>query len=155
MNDDVLLADAVTTAIRHIGIGTYSSGKIYTYLQQKGYPSAVCRLAVIEVTNRGYIDDFKAANKVIRSRTGNKQESKYYLAQRLKNAGINSTIIDSVISEIDNDTVTCIRLFDSSFLTNNSDDSYALYSDAMKLASKRGYTLEVASNAFSIWLKNK
>lgn len=155
MNDELLLAEAVSVALRHIGIATYSSGKIYNYLQQKGYPSAVCRLAVDELVEREFINDFKAARKVLNSRKGTKQESKYYIGERLKAAGIASNVIYSIVDDLPSDTDTCVSLFDSTYSSIPDSDPFEFIQSAIKLANKRGYSAETARKSLSIWMEQK
>ena len=83
MSDNISTKEAVTCAIRHIGTGIYSSGKIKTYLIQKGYSEAVASSAVKHLIDTGYIDDMRASRKVLAARSGKKQESRQYIFQRM------------------------------------------------------------------------
>ena len=85
--------EALSVAIRHIGIATYSSGKIYSYLVNKGFPEDISSSVVNELIKREYINDRKASRKVLISRTGKKQESKAYIHKRLLEAGISDDFI--------------------------------------------------------------
>jgi len=135
--------DCLYSAIKHIGIATYSSGKIFVYLVNKGFSEAICREVIDELITRGYIDDFKAARKVLISRSGKKQESKYYMEQRLLEAGICEKITSQIVSELDDDFTTCLELFKS---YESEGDIEAL----LKLAKRRGYDLSTAQKALKI-----
>ena len=63
MSDNSTTKEAVTCAIRHIGTGVYSSGKIKVYLLQKGYSEADAISAVKHLVDTGYIDDMRASRK--------------------------------------------------------------------------------------------
>ena len=115
MSDNISTKEAVTCAIRHIGTGIYSSGKIKIYLIQKGYSEAVASSAVKHLIDTGYIDDMRASRKVIAARSGKKQESRQYIFQRLLEAGISSDCADEVISGLAGDVDTCKSLYEVSF----------------------------------------
>ena len=155
MADANRISEAVTIAIRHIGIGYSSSGKIYAYLQQKGYDSSVCRSAVDELIEREYIDDIRAGRKIIRERVGRKQESRNLMAQRLASAGVASDKISILLEELDDDRATCKKLFDAYYPDiPDCDDPYSLIKEFMSVASRRGYGAESASAAFKMWLED-
>ena len=146
MNDKDV-KEAVTCAIRHIGTGIYSSGKIYIYLANKGFDESVCAAAVKELVSTGYIDDRRAAKKVLFVRSGKKQESRNYMYQRLLEAGIGSDIADDVVASLPDDVDTCKTLYEASFVPSGEE-----YSDRedefIKLAQLRGYGIETARTAF-------
>ena len=145
------IKEAVTCAIRHIGTGIYSSGKIFVYLGNKGYDESVCCAAVKELVNTGYIDDKRAARKVLAARSGKKQESRNYMLQRLLEAGIDSNIAEDIAAGLDSDVDTCKLLFEANYGTPEED-----YSDRedefIKLAQLRGYGLETSRKAFRMYL---
>ena len=66
MSDNRLTKEAVTCAIRHIGTGIYSSGKIKLYLLQKGFSEDTADSAVMNLVSSGYIDDMRYASEYIR-----------------------------------------------------------------------------------------
>ena len=57
------VSDAQTAGIRHIGIGTCSSGKMREYLRKKGFNGSVINEAVSELIRREYIDDDRAGRR--------------------------------------------------------------------------------------------
>lgn len=152
MEDQV--SSAVTCALRHIGLGTYSSGKIREYLLAKGYSCDVTDDAVNELILRKYIDDEKAGRKVLLSRIGKKQESRALLFKRLIAAGIPDNVASDISGSLDDDITTCTRLFDACFSDPSvlDPDPQQACMEAIKIAGKRGYTPEVASKAFRSWL---
>ena len=89
---DNTVSSAVSCAINHIGTGIYSSGKIVSYLLTKGFPDDISYAAVAELVDRGYIDDRRAARKVL-----------------------------IVSSSLDDDVTTCKRLFDARFNSADTD----------------------------------
>ena len=152
MSDNSSTKEAVTCAIRHIGTGVYSSGKIRIYLIQKGYSDSVATDAVKHLVATGYIDDMRASRKVLTARSGKKQESRQYINKRLLEAGIDPDIADDIIATLDSDVDTCLSLFEA-----NYSGSSAEYSDReeefIKLAQLRGYNLECARSAFRKFLE--
>jgi SOS response regulatory protein OraA/RecX len=148
MSDSSTTKEAVTCAIRHIGTGVYSSGKIRIYLIRKGYSDGVAIEAVQHLIATGYIDDKRASRKVLAARTGKKQESRQYIYKRLLEAGISSDCAEEVVATLGNDTDTCTELYEASF-GNGFDEDYSVREDEfLKLAQQRGYSLETARSAF-------
>jgi len=152
MSDNISTKEAVTCAIRHIGTGIYSSGKIRIYLIQKGYSEAVASSAVKHLIDTGYIDDMRASRKVLAARSGRKQESKHYIYSRLLEAGISSDCADEVVSGLDSDINTCKSLYEATY-GSAPEDASDREDDFIKLAVKRGYGLEAARTAFRLYLE--
>lgn len=141
------IKEAVSCAIRHIGTGIYSSGKILVYLGNKGYDESVCHAAVKELVNTGYIDDCRAAKKVLAARSGKKQESRNYMCQRLLEAGIEPDIADEIVAGLECDAVTCVSLFEANY--GSPEEEYSDREDEfIKLAQLRGYGIETSRKAF-------
>lgn len=141
------IKEAVSCAIRHIGTGIYSSGKILVYLGNKGYDESVCYAAVKELVNTGYIDDRRAAKKVLAARSGKKQESRNYMCQRLLEAGIEPDIADEIVAALECDAVTCVSLFEANY--GSPEEEYSdREEEFIKLAQLRGYGIETSRKAF-------
>lgn len=152
MSDNISTKEAVTCAIRHIGTGIYSSGKIRIYLIQKGYSEAVASSAVKHLIDTGYIDDMRASRKVLAARSGRKQESKHYIYSRLLEAGISSDCADEVVSGLDSDINTCKNLYEATY-GSATEDTSDREDEFIKLAVKRGYGIEAARTAFRLYLE--
>lgn len=148
---DKEIKEAVSCAIRHIGTGVYSSGKIFAYLSNKGYEESVCFAAVKELVNTGYIDDQRASRKVLAARSGKKQESRNYMLQRLLEAGISSDVAEEIVSGLDSDVDTCKSLYEANFGTPDEGSSDR-EDEFIKLAQLRGYGLETSRKAFRLYL---
>ena len=142
----VELQSAITCGIRHIGIATYSSGKVKAFLVNKGYSDNVAEDAVSELIKTGYINDEKAAGKVLRARSGKKQESRAFIYNRLLEAGIAEDTADTICDGLPSDTDSCMSLFESLGIPEDPDSCREEY---LKTAARRGYTYEVASSAFN------
>jgi|GEM_PF-575702 len=146
--------DAQTCAIRHIGIGTYSSGKIREYLIHKGFERSTVDEAITSLIDREYVDDIRAGNKVLRARSGTRQESRYYLKQRLRAAGVSDEAAEQILSGVEEDSDLCFNLFlnvrNPYGLTG---DPEAFREELLKAALKRGFSSETAGRAFDRWYK--
>ena len=151
MSDNRLTKEAVTCAIRHIGTGIYSSGKIRLYLLQKGFSEDTADSVVTNLVSSGYIDDMRASRKVLAVRSGKKQESRQFIFQRLLEAGIDPDCAEAVVAELDSDIVTCKMLYAASF-GEPQEDSADREGEYLKLAQMRGYSLETARSAFRQYL---
>ena len=152
MSDNSSTKEAVTCAIRHIGTGVYSTGKIRIYLIQKGYSDTVAADAVKHLVATGYIDDMRASRKVLAARSGKKQESRQYIYKRLLEAGIDSDCADNVVSTLERDADTCLQLFNASFSGSDKEDYYDREDEFYKLAQLRGYNIEIARTAYKMFL---
>ena len=152
MSDTNRTKEAVTCAIRHIGTGIYSSGKIRLYLMQRGYSEAVAVEAVKLLIDSGYIDDLRASRKVLAARSGKKQESKQFIYQRLLEAGIDEECADIVVDDLESDIDTCKALFDANF-GSPDEDSSDREDEFLKIAVLRGYSMETARKAFRLYLE--
>lgn len=148
---DKEIKEAVSCAIRHIGTGVYSSGKICFFLQNKGYDESVSIAAVKELVNTGYIDDNRASKKVLFTRSGKKQESRNYMLKRLLEAGIDPDIAEDVVAALPSDVDTCKSMYEANYGAP-SDDSPDREEEFLKLAQLRGYGLESARTAFRQYL---
>ena len=148
MSDNSTTKEAVTCAIRHIGTGVYSSGKIRAYLLQKGYSEDVSISAVKQLIDTGYIDDMRASRKVLAARSGKKQESRQYIYKRLLEAGIDPDCADDIVATLGSDTDTCLSLFEATYGSGSGEDYFDREEELLKLANLRGYSLEASRSAF-------
>ena len=114
----------------------------------KGYSDNIAEAAVAELVDRKYIDDTKAAGKVLRYRSLKKQESKCYILQRLLAAGIDPDLAEEVVSSLPADSDTCLMLFNALGFEEDSEDVRKAMID---LAMKRGYDYQIADHAYSVW----
>ena len=153
MSDNISTKEAVTCAIRHIGTGIYSSGKIRVYLIQKGFSEDAALNAVKHLIDTGYIDDVRASRKVLAARSGKKQESRQYIYKRLLEAGIDPDCSDEIVASLGSDTDTCLSLFEASFGKCSGEDYSDREEEFLKLAALRGYSLETARSAFRAFCK--
>jgi len=151
MEDNSVYRQALSVAIKHIGIATYSSGKIYAYLTGKGFPEDIASAVVSELIEREYINDRKASRKVIIARTGKKQESRDYVRKRLVAAGIADNVADEVAAELKPDSETCYSLFESLGYSEDSDEVMSIMIDT---AIRRGYSYELAAAVYNVWVEN-
>ena len=148
------VSDAQTAGIRHIGIGTCSSGKMREYLRKKGFNVDVINEAVSELIRREYIDDYRAGRKVLLNRSGRKQESKSYLRQRLYAAGVSSAVADVLISEVADDVDLCFNLYLSiAPAADPESEDLSFMNELLKTAAKRGFNPEVARLACRKYLE--
>ena len=143
--DNFLINQAVSTGIRHIGIATYSSGKVKAFLVNKGYSEFVAEDAVAELIKTGYINDEKAAGRILRYRTGIKQESCMFIYNRLLDAGIAEDVANKICQDLPSDFESCLDLYKAMGILEDQDPVREEY---LKQAFKRGYSYEIASSVF-------
>ncbi len=146
-------SDAATAGIRHIGIGTCSSGKMRDYLKKKGFSDDAVKQAVEDLIKREYIDDGRAGRKVLLSRSGKKQESRAYLIRRLYIAGVRPSVADELMENVEDGNDLCFNLYLSAKpFVSDDDEAESFREELLKLASKRGFTGETARTAYDRWL---
>lgn len=147
------LEEAKFTALKHIGINVYSSGKIIQYLISKGFAPSVTESAVCELVERGYIDDIRACKKIVYGRTGKKIESIALTRKRLIDGGIPSRTAELFLKDSPNDSERIIELYDS--IASSGAVSFVDYDDCYKYlipyAKKRGFAFELSSSAVGRW----
>ena len=146
---------AVSEAISHIGISTYSSGKIRQFLIKKGYDEGLASSVVSSLTERGYIDDRKAAGQVLLFRNGKKRESREFSYKRLIEAGISSDTASEVCEDLPDDIDAAYELFESSLVDDCDINAEQFIRKAFTLASRRGFSFESAQNALRKWIDNR
>ena len=152
---DEIYVKARSEAIKHIGISTYSSGKIKQFLITKGYSYDVASNVVAELIKREYINDVKASRVTLLNRNGKKQESKNYLLQRLLAAGIDEYVAEDYVYELPPDSETVQLLYEACFPNGIDINDQDQRDNALKTASKRGYSIEIAQSGLKNWINNR
>lgn len=152
---DDMFSAATAEAIRHIGISTYSSGKIKQYLVKKGYDIDIAADVVTSLIERGYIDDMKAARQVLYLRTGKKRESREFCRKRLLEAGISEDAAYSYVSSLPEDSDSVLELYDASLDKLDSLEADEFVKKAISIAVRRGFSFECAQKGLGIWLDNR
>jgi len=98
-----ILQAARSAAIRFIGLGRKTSGRIEDHLQQAGYEPDTIRQVLQDLKNDQYIDDERIARRQVRSRSGAKSESTVRLAQRLAQGGVDEEAVQAALQDVPDD----------------------------------------------------
>ena len=102
---------AVQSAIKFIGIKTCSSGQIRERLSKLEYGESEIQDAILELIDRGYLDDEKYTKSYIRKRMANNPKSKKVLEMELLQKGISESIMDKQLTEANiDDFITALEL---------------------------------------------
>ena len=146
-------SDARNKAIAHIGIAVSSSGKIRTYLSDKGYDSGVIEDVIAQLIEDKYVDDERYALKILRTRSGNKAEGRAKLQARLEAAGVASDVISDVLSRKEYaDENTIMAVISARYPTDSfSPDPVKARQElakAVRYLESRGYSSSLALSSF-------
>ncbi len=153
MDRDLQYSEARNKAIAHIGIAVSSSGKIRTFLSDKGFSSDVIDDVITQLIEDGYVDDRRYAMKILRSRSGAKAEGCAKLSLRLEEAGIPYDVIDEVLADeefSDENTIMDVilsRYPKDSFSADPSEAKREL-AKAIRYLESRGYSSSLALSSF-------
>jgi SOS response regulatory protein OraA/RecX len=98
-----LLQQARSAAIRFIGLGRKSSGRIEDHLRQAGFePDTICQV-LQDLKVDQYIDDERIARRQVRNRSGAKSESSVRIAQRLAQGGVDEDAVQAALQDLPDD----------------------------------------------------
>ncbi|MBO4927040.1 MAG: regulatory protein RecX [Clostridiales bacterium] len=153
MDRDLQYSDARNKAIAHIGIAVSSSGKIRSFLTDKGYTADVVEDVISQLIEENYIDDERYGLKVLRTRSGNKAEGRLKLQARLEAAGVSSDVISRLLSReeyADENTIMDVisdRFPVGSFSSDPSEARREL-AKAVRYLESRGYSTSLALASF-------
>ena len=76
------------------------------------------------------------------------------LYRRLIDAGVSEAAASGLVSDLKDDITTCVALIDATYPDPSSlgDDPEDACAAVIKTCLRRGYTSEIASRAFRLWL---
>ena len=133
--------NAVQSAIKYIGIKLCSSGQVREKLLSLNFPQEDIQDAIVELIERGYINDDKYAKSHIRKRMLNNPKSKKVLEVELVKKGISESIICKAIEEANiNDFDTALDLVRKKYKQfDKTSDERKLYN----YLAYRGFSSEV------------
>ena len=165
IEDEKLYLNARTDAISYIGIGVKPSLKVSGWLSRKGYPDFIIDKLIIELQTEGYIDDIKIAQRIIRTRTGKKNESKRAMIMRLNNSGIPLSIaekcLDEHFSDPDKTRSDINELLDLKFGLKmvtihewNQEEKLKFRQKCFRFLTSRGYDVQDAIDAINLLMKD-
>ena len=153
MKDGLQYSEARNKAIAHIGIAVSSSGKIREYLSGQGYDRDVIEEVIDQLIEDKYVDDYRYARKVLKTRSGDKAEGRLKLEARLESCGIPSEVIRDVLSDdaySDENTIMDViydRFPPESFSSDPRQAKKEL-AKAIRYLESRGYSSALALASF-------
>ncbi len=153
MDHDLQYSEARNKAIAHIGIAVSSSGKIRNFLSEKGYDSDVIEEVIDQLIEDKYVDDYRYARKILRSRSGSKSEGSIKLESRLEDAGIPSEVIRDVLSDKEfSDEITILDVIADRFppesFSSDPREAKKELAKAIRYLESRGYSASLALASF-------
>lgn len=87
--------------VRYLGYRARSVHEVRTYLARKEWDPDICEKVIAECIEQGYLDDQAFAKAWVEGRRKRKGFGKIRLSQELKEKGISSTDIETVLIKID------------------------------------------------------
>lgn len=103
-NDDKLQA-AKDDAFNLLSYRERSENELRERLLKKGYKRIIINKVIARLKDLDYLNDERFAKMWVRNRISNKPRGRYYLKKELKNKGVKSSIIDSVLDRFLTDVI--------------------------------------------------
>lgn len=151
---DESLKSARQCAISYIGISNKTSGKVREYLLRKGYSLDISEHTVADLIQDGYIRDRRAAEAIVRTRSGRRAEGKAVLLRRILAAGIPDSIAKEVISDSVDDSKAIVAFIESTILPTYTDAFLSdregfmkWYQKSMRKLMAKGFSADLSSES--------
>lgn len=106
VNRDSLIYDLVSVAIKYISIRLRSISEIKAYLSKKNSDKDLIESATKKLIALGYLDDERFTQAFIKDKLNFTTMGDYKIRMELQKLGVDSQIIESNISSIDDDVIT-------------------------------------------------
>lgn len=142
---------AMDRAVYLLSRKDYSEKMLGEKITQVGYPSWITLEVIRFLRERGFLDDKRFALRIVeqKSKSMGRMRIRQYLAQK----GIDKAIIQELLDEqIDEDQQLRIAVeYMEKYLRKRADqDKRRLYSNALGMLARRGFSFELANRAYRI-----
>ncbi|MCF8091108.1 MAG: recombination regulator RecX [Desulfotignum sp.] len=101
---------AVNMAVRYLGIRPRSIKEMEHYLEKKGWDQEIISTVVSQLKQHHYLDDETFARMFIENRKKNNPKSKFALTCELRQKGICSSILETLLKDYDDTRMACRAL---------------------------------------------
>ncbi|HVZ67162.1 MAG TPA: regulatory protein RecX [Patescibacteria group bacterium] len=103
---------AFNYGIKYLSYRNRSTKEVNDYLEKKNFEENTINIALKKLIDMKFLNDEEFARLWIESRQKYKGKSKLVLRQELKQKGINSGLIDSLLNDSEDDYETAKKLFE-------------------------------------------
>ena len=143
--DNELFAKAKDSALHYLAYRSRTRKEIVNKLRE--YPDDVVDDVIVMLEKYGYINDFEFAQCYVQSRVRNKGYGKIRLEGELREKGVETGIIDTVLSELDFDEVAAaVQKLRRKAIGAFTEKDMKRYSDYL---TRQGFGYDVIKQAFS------
>ncbi len=134
-------------AIQWLGLDKKPSGRVLTYLSDKGYDRDTARMIINELKQDDYINDELLARQVVKRRTGRRAESRSALVHRMARLGLDAGAIDTAITSAQSDYDAATALIEARFRQSidlvRAGERNALFKRIFMFLQRRGFGREL------------
>lgn len=142
---------AVDQSLRLLTLRPRSVWEIEQHLARSGVTGPVIALAVERLIALGYLDDQAFASFWVRERMRSKPTSPKALRYELKQKGVESTVIDAVLEDLDSDDAA-YQAAAGQIRKLRGKSKYAFKEKLLALLLRRGFSFTQARMAIQAWI---
>lgn len=130
-------------AFRHLGLDrSKSSGHLYRYLTEHDVAAALARQVVEDLTEASYIDDRRAAARIMRRYQGSKVRARRQMLQLFLRQGVAAGVAEAMLDELPEDAQSIQALLPPEWPTEAREDARL-----RRFLASRGYSWETIGRA--------
>lgn len=119
--------EARSKAISRIGLaGSVSSGKISDHLSENGFSRELIEDVMQSLDKDGYLDDHRCGRRIMLRHRDQKAKSKAMMSLLLRQQGIDSAVIDELLTEMPDDKETLKQLLERENPSSRQDQARVL-----------------------------
>ncbi len=153
LNDERII---INFAKKLLAVRLYSVKSLKNKLLKKNDNEKIVDKVISLFKEYGYLNDREFARQFIKDRLINKKKGRLRIKYDLKNEGINTEIIDELLSSIEDDTEieTAYKLAESKLRTAKKQDVLKLKGKIFRFLQSRGFGRSTCSKVLSKLFKN-
>lgn len=146
--NDAMRKQAIRVVDYWLTLRDHSRKELYEKIHRKGITDEIAEEVLNKYADRGYIDDYRFAERFVETKIEYQQYGKQGLKYKLKEKGVDSEIIDQILETVDADTelLNAQTVAYKKAVSNRKQDNQKRVNQIVGLLARRGYT----SNVFKI-----
>lgn len=138
---------AYQRALHYLSFRARSQAEMERYLQDKGYSPEIVTEIIERLQSERYLDDQAFAEMWLENRERFRPRSRHALRYELRQKGIDETVIDTVLSDVDEDELAWAAVEPKLNGWKNLSEE-ALKKKIMGFLARRGFNYEIARSVF-------
>ena len=149
-----------SSAYRYLGNRNHSSFELRVKLTKKGYQKSIIEKVILDLKEKGYINDHKFAESFVKNRIEKRKEGIVKINSELRKKGISSEIISDVINNFTDDPIhfqNALQLTQKKYqsLKNKDLDFQKLKGRLFNFLKGKGYTTDIILKVIDAVLVNE